>query len=69
MEDKYTLDDARLKFLVETFNRSKSQTQELYNLVDGDFDKLIELEHKIKRNYVMYCPGSVVSVNRILKMK
>lgn len=69
MEDKYELDEARLKFITHEFNRSKNQTNFLYNLVEGDFDKLLELEHKIKRNFLHYCPGDVNSVNDILKMK
>lgn len=69
MEDKYELDETRLNFLISKFNRSKNQTNFLYNLVDGDFDKLLVLELKIKRNFIHYCPGDVDSVNDILKMK
>lgn len=69
MEDKFELDEERLKFLTSKFNRSKNQTQFLYNLVDCDFDKLLELEIKMRKKYISYCPGDTEEVNKILNLK
>jgi len=66
MEDKYELDDKRLNFLTSTFNRSKNQTQFLYDLLDGDFDKLFQLELTIKNKHIHYCPSDMEEVNKIL---
>lgn len=49
-------------------NRSINQTKFLLELLDGDFMKLIELEEKIKNNFISYCPGDKESVQRILDM-
>lgn len=68
MEDKYELDETRLNFLTQTFNRSKNQTLFLYNLLEGDFDKLLVLEYKIKRNFINYCPINNLQVNNILNL-
>ena len=40
----HKLDDEQLKSLISKTYRSKTQTQFLFNLVDGDLDKLKELE-------------------------
>ena len=66
---KYQLDDDKVKSLTSKTNRSKAQTQFLFNLVDGDFDKLKELETQIKNCFVNYCPGSKDEVVKLLNMK
>lgn len=64
-----TLTDEQVKYLTEQTNRSKGQTNFLYDLVDGDFEKLKELETNIKNCFVSYCPGDKEEVEKVLKMK
>lgn len=49
-------------------NRGSAQTQMLFDLCDQNFDKLLELEAKIKKNRLSYCPGDKDSVVKILQM-
>lgn len=42
--------------LTSQINRSKGQTQFLYELCDCDFDKLVKLERKLKNNFLV-TPG------------
>jgi hypothetical protein len=37
--------------------------------VDGDFEKLKQLEMKIKNCHCFYCPGDVEEVEKLLNMK
>lgn len=48
--------------------RSRNQTQFLFELCDFNFEKLVELERKLKNNFVMYVPGDKDEVNRILNL-
>ena len=64
----YNLDKDFVDRFTNATNRSISQTEFLFNLVDGDLLKLIELEEKIKNNFIFYCPGDKREVNKILKM-
>lgn len=45
-------------FVLSKYNRSTSQSQFLYQLVNGDFEKLKQLEDKIKYLHLSYCPSS-----------
>lgn len=63
----YELDKDKLDFVSNKFNRSKSQVQFLYQLVDGDFEKLLQLEVQMKNLFVSYCPGDKEEVEKILK--
>jgi len=54
--------------LTDLTNRSRGQTQFLFELCDFDFDKLLLLETKIKNNHVFYCPGDKETVDEILKL-
>lgn len=65
---KYELDKQRLDELTSVTNRSDGQTQFLFQLVDGDFRKLMLLESKIKTNHVGYCPGDKEEVEKILNL-
>jgi len=65
---KHKLDSDRLIALIAKSNRAEAQTQFLFNLLDGDFNKLCELEEKIKNNFLFFCPDSKEEVNKILKM-
>jgi hypothetical protein len=60
------LTDDQLKNLQDISNRSKSQTEMLYGLVEYNYDKLIELELKIKKNHIFYCPGDLDNINEII---
>jgi len=54
---------------VSTFvNRSKHQTQFLFELCDKDFDKYLLLEEKIKNNF-LGCPGDKETVDEYLNQK
>ena len=64
----YKLDDYLLNWLTDRTNRSNAQTQFLFQLVDGDFNKLKDLEVKIKNCHVSYCPGDKDEVNNVLAM-
>jgi len=67
-----TFKDTHGKDFFEKFtsatNRSRGQTEELFLLVDGDFDKLVELEEKLKNNFVFWVPGDKESVDHVLAM-
>jgi hypothetical protein len=65
---KYTLDKERLNWLSDRTNRSNGQTQFLFQLVDGDFEKLKELEVQIKNCFLFYCPGDKECVEEVMKM-
>jgi hypothetical protein len=65
---QYLLDKERLNWLTDRTNRSNGQTQFLYQLVDGDFEKLKELETQIKNCFLFYCPGDKESVEEVMKM-
>lgn len=60
------------KELFEAFtsatNRSKGQTHFLFDLLDQDFDKLVELEKRIRTNMIGYCPGDVEECDRVLSL-
>lgn len=62
------MEDKRLLDLSVKTNRSKGQTQFLFELCDMDFDKLVVLEETLKNNFVFYCPGNKKSVEKVLKM-
>ena len=47
-------------------NRSDAQTKFLFDLCDKDFDKLLELEAKIKANFIYACPNDKQAVEEIL---
>lgn len=65
---QYKLDDEKLRWLTAKTNRSVGQTQFLFNLVDGNFSKLKNLEEKIKNTF-SGCPGDLESMNIILDME
>jgi len=63
------LDKEKLEWITDKTNRSLGQTQFLYKLVEGDFEKLKKLEMQIKNCYIFYCPSTKKEVEKILKMK
>jgi hypothetical protein len=65
----HKLSDELLNQVISKTYRSKNQTQFLFQLVDGDFEKLKQLEKQIKNCFIGYCPGTKCDVNRILRME
>jgi hypothetical protein len=63
----YLLTDEQLKQLNQ-FNRSKGQSNFLYNLLDGDFDELVLLEMIIKANSIFWVPDTREEVDKIFNM-
>ena len=59
--------DIMVCFINKT-KRSKGQTNYLFDLCDGDFQKLVKLEEKIKNNFIGYCPSSKEEIEKILNM-
>lgn len=57
----------KLEWFSNITNRSKRQTEMLYDLVGGNWDKLKELELKIRIGHIQYCPSSKKEVNEILE--
>ena len=49
-------------------NRSIGQTQFLLELLNGDIFKLMELEEKLKNNFLFYCPGDEEECETVLSM-
>lgn len=66
---RHKMDENTLDKLTTIFNRSKIQMNFLFQLVDGDLEKLKELEIKIKNNHIHYCPGDKEEAQIILNMK
>lgn len=62
----YVLDNERLNALTSFSNRSNGQTQFLFQLLEGDYDKLALLERKIKETFCSYCPDTKDEVEKIL---
>lgn len=68
MKLKYELDKERLDCITSQVNRSKNQEQFLFNLVNGDFEKLKQLEMQIYNCFVFYCPSDTEEVDRIMDL-
>ena len=64
---KHNLNKEQLNWLTEQTNRSNAQTLFLFQLVDGDFEKLKQLEIKIKNHHYCPCPNTKKEVEEILK--
>jgi hypothetical protein len=66
---KHELDKERLNQLTNATNRSNAQTQFLFQLCDGDFEKLKLLEYKLKNSCCFVCPDTKEEVDEILTTK
>lgn len=66
---QYKLDDEKLNWITSEVNRSKQQTQMLYNLLRGNFEKLIQLEVKIKNCFINYCPSDLEEIEKIFSLE
>lgn len=64
---KEVTEDPRLLELMKFSNRSKNQTNFLFELLNEDFDLLVKLEKKIKEKMLFYCPSTLEEVSLILK--
>ena len=62
----YKLDEKTFEDLNKFTWRSNNQTNLLYNLVDGNTEKLKDLEVQIKNCYVGYCPDSKKEIEEIM---
>lgn len=60
--------DSKLAYSIGTIaNRSKNQTEFLYNLCECNIRKYIQLEVKLKTNFYFFVPGDVEAVEAVLK--
>ena len=66
---KHELDKERLNWLTDKTNRSNSQTLFLFQLVDGDFEKLKEVEMQIKNCFYFACPSDKDELNKLMSMQ
>jgi len=66
---KYELDKERLNWLTDKTNRSDAQTLFLFQLVDGDFEKLKEVEMQIKNCFYFACPSDKDELNKLMSMQ
>ena len=64
---KYKLENGLVDRLTNFTGRSIGQTQFLFELCKFDFNKLLELETKMK-NHFIWCPGDSKEVDRILSL-
>lgn len=64
LSDKFVMD-----IYLKHVNRSLNQTKFLLELINNDYNKLIDLENKIKNNFISYCPGTIDRINEILSIK
>ena len=64
---KEVTEDPRLLEIMKFSNRSKNQTNFLFELLNEDFDLLVKLERKIKEKMIFYCPSTLEEVSLILK--
>jgi len=58
----------KLDKLTDVTNRGKGQTLFLLKLLDGDILKLLELEEKLKNNFLHYCPADKEECEKVLSM-
>lgn len=65
---QFFLDDLRMDWLTSLTNRSNGQTQFLFNLVGGDFEKLMQLEMQLKNCVLFYSPTTLAEVEHILSL-
>ena len=58
--------DEKLEKFTDVTNRSVRQTNFLLGLLEGNFERLVELEEKLKNNFIFYCPGDLETVEEIM---
>lgn len=57
-----------LNLFTNLTNRHSNQTLFLFDLLGGDFIKLVKLEEKISKNFLSYCPGDREDCEKVLSM-
>lgn len=62
------LNNEDLEWITNLTNRSKAQTQYLFELVEYDFEKLKQLEMKIHNCFIFYCPADSNEIQFILNL-
>ena len=62
------LDKEQLEWLTKRTNRSRNQTQELYELCDCNFEKLKVVEVQLKNCFCFYCPGNKEEVDNVMRL-
>lgn len=65
---KHELTKEQMDWIISRTNRSRGQTQFLFQLVDGDFENLKKLEMQIS-NCFYPCPGDKEEVDKLMKIK
>ena len=55
-----------LNVFTDLTNRKLHQELFLFDLLRGDFDKLVILEEKLHRNYINYCPGDLEECEKVM---
>ena len=64
------MEEKRLISKISTvFNRSIQQTNFLFELLGNNYQRLIDLELKIKNNFINYCPGDLEDVEVIMNQE
>ena len=63
------MEKINIAILTSITNRTITQTKFLLSLLDGDYDKLITLERKLKNNFYCSCPGTKEEIEEILSIK
>jgi hypothetical protein len=62
-----------MKDIIDTissiFNRSVHQTNQLLEILDNDYNKLIEVEWRIKNLFIFYCPMGKEECDEILNQE
>ena len=58
-----------LEDFTDLTNRKKNQEIFLFDLLKGDFDKLVALEEKLHRNNLSYCSGDLDECEKVLSME
>jgi hypothetical protein len=66
---KHKLDEERMAWLTNRTRRSVGQTLFLFQLVDGDFEKLKRLETQIKNCHFSGSPIDKETVDEVLSMQ
>jgi hypothetical protein len=64
----HKLEKELMDWLTDKTNRSPHQTQFLFDLLDGDYEKLLALELQLANCMVNYCPGDLEAVEEVMKM-
>jgi len=59
----------KIELVATLFNRSVNQVKFLHNLCGGDFELYMKVEILIKNNHIMYCPGNIEELNKILELE